>query len=173
VPGITPNYFTPYGADFANRRALAAEAVGLLKTAFAAGGGRFSFAGGHHRYQDVTLSVLPQQRPHPPLWMPSRDPETLAFLAAEGVDTGSLLFVPREEGAPRYREYLRRWAAAGHARPPRIGYWALVYVDDTDERAVARATPEIRRVFGAFAGVDVPARASCSAPRRTCSGSPC
>jgi alkanesulfonate monooxygenase SsuD/methylene tetrahydromethanopterin reductase-like flavin-dependent oxidoreductase (luciferase family) len=86
------------------------------------------------------------------MWVPSRDRATLAFLAAEGVDTGSLLFVPRDEGAPRYREYARAWAAAGHPRPPRIGYWAPIYVDETDAIAVERATPHIQMVFGAMGG---------------------
>jgi len=84
--------------------------------------------------------------------MQSRDPETLELLAREGVHTGYLLFVPREEVAPRYREYLRLWGAAGHRQKPNIGYWTLVYVDETDERAVATATPYIIHAFGQVFG---------------------
>jgi alkanesulfonate monooxygenase SsuD/methylene tetrahydromethanopterin reductase-like flavin-dependent oxidoreductase (luciferase family) len=152
VSGISPGYFGPYRADFANRRALADEAIQLIKSAFSQPDGLFSFRGEHHQYTDVRLSLLPVQRPHPPMWLPSRDPSTLAFLAQEGIDTGSLLFVPREEGAPRYREYVRAWIAAGHPRPPRISYWAPVYIDETDALAVERATPHIQYVFGAMGG---------------------
>ena len=152
VSGITPRYFEPYHADFANRRALTEEAIRLIKTAFAAAGGDFSFQGTFHSYADVRLSVTSAQQPHPPMWVPTRDAETLELLAAEGIDTGSLLFVPRDEGAPRYREYANAWAKAGHARPPRIGYWAPVYVDETDAVAIERATPQIQMVFGAMGG---------------------
>jgi alkanesulfonate monooxygenase SsuD/methylene tetrahydromethanopterin reductase-like flavin-dependent oxidoreductase (luciferase family) len=146
VSGIIPDYFVPYQADFPNRRALANEGLALIKAAFGSDG-RFTFEGPFHQYRDVELSVRPLQRPHPPLWMQSRDTETLALLAREGVHTGYLFFMPRGDVAPRYREYLRAWQAAGHAEPPNIGYWTLVYVDETDEQAIARAGPHIVHAF--------------------------
>ena len=142
VSGIVPDFFTPYRADFQNRRALGHESIAFVKQALAAPGA-FSFAGPFHQYQNVTLSVQPLQKPHPPLWMHSRDADTLAILAREGAHTGYLFLVPRREVAPRYREYLSLWNKAGHKQKPNIGYWVLVYVDETDERAVARA----RRYF--------------------------
>jgi alkanesulfonate monooxygenase SsuD/methylene tetrahydromethanopterin reductase-like flavin-dependent oxidoreductase (luciferase family) len=151
ISGITPLYFRHYEADFENRRALTNEAVTLVKTAFA-GDQPFSFDGPFHHYQDVQLSVLPLQRPHPPLWVQSRDQDTLALLAREGAHTGYLLFVPRDEAVPRYREYLRRWQEAGHLQKPNISYWTLVYVGETDEDAVARATPYIVHAFSQVFG---------------------
>ena len=94
----------------------------------------------------------PVQRPHPPIWVHSRDPDTLALLAREGAHTGYLLLFPREEAAPRYREYLAQWRAAGHAQPPNIAYWSLVYVDETDEQAVRTITPHIEHAFGQVFG---------------------
>jgi alkanesulfonate monooxygenase SsuD/methylene tetrahydromethanopterin reductase-like flavin-dependent oxidoreductase (luciferase family) len=152
VSGITPRYFEHYQqADFENRRALTNESLALIKAAFATAE-PFSFAGPFHRYENVVLSVKPVQKPHPPLWLQSRDPETLELLAREGAHTGYLLFMPREEVAPRYREYLRLWQEAGHAQKPNIAYWTLVYVDETDEQAVARATPHIVHAFGQVFG---------------------
>lgn len=151
VSGIVPDFFTPYGADFQNRRAIGHESVAFVKQALSARGA-FSFDGPFHRYVNVTLSVKPLQRPHPPLWMHSRDAETLALLAREGVHTGYLFLVPRGEVTPRYKDYLELWAQAGHQQKPNIGYWVLVYVDETDEKAVARAKPYFSycftRVFG-------------------------
>jgi alkanesulfonate monooxygenase SsuD/methylene tetrahydromethanopterin reductase-like flavin-dependent oxidoreductase (luciferase family) len=138
VSGIVPDFFGPYRADFQNRRALANEALAFVKKAFSTDG-PFSFEGPFHQYENVTLSVKPVQKPHPPLWMHSRDADTLALLAQEGVHTGYLFLVPRHEVAPRYREYLRLWREAGHERKPNIGYWVLVYVDETDRKAVAKA----------------------------------
>jgi alkanesulfonate monooxygenase SsuD/methylene tetrahydromethanopterin reductase-like flavin-dependent oxidoreductase (luciferase family) len=138
VSGIVPDFFGPYRADFKNRRALANEALAFVKQAFFAQGS-FTFEGAFHQYQDVTLAVKPLQKPHPPLWMQSRDAETLALLAKEGVHTGYLFLVPRAEVVPRYREYLKLWNQAGHDERPNIGYWVLVYVDETDEKAVSKA----------------------------------
>ena len=146
VSGIVPSYFGPYKADFENRRALANEGLALIKAAFASDG-PFSFDGPYHQYRDVKLSVKRVQKPHPPLWVQSRDPDTLEFLAKEGVSTGYLLFMPRDDVAPRYREYLRLWREAGHPQKPNIGYWTLVYVDKTDEEAVAKAAPNIVHAF--------------------------
>lgn len=151
VAGIVPDFFGPYGADFTNRRELTHEALALLKKAFSSEG-PFSFHGPQHHYENVTLSVKPLQKPHPPLWIHSRDVDTLALLAREGVHTGYLFLVPRAEVAPRYREYLKLWQQAGHSAGANIGYWILVYVDETDEQARTKAqqyfTYCFTKVFG-------------------------
>lgn len=101
----------------------------------------------------MRLSVKPLQKPHPPLWIQSRDRDTLRVLAREGVHTGYLLFLPRNEAAPRYREYFHLWREAGHSEMPNIGYWTLVYVDETDEMAVRKAAPHIVHAFSQVFGV--------------------
>ena len=53
------------------------------------------------------------QRPHPPLWIETRDAATLEFCAREGINTGYFLIFPREDCAPRYRKYLERLARGG------------------------------------------------------------
>jgi alkanesulfonate monooxygenase SsuD/methylene tetrahydromethanopterin reductase-like flavin-dependent oxidoreductase (luciferase family) len=146
VAGIVPDFFGPYGADFQNRRDVTHDALALVKSALAAPGS-FSFAGSHHRCENVTLGVKPLQKPHPPIWIHSRDGDTLALLAREGVHTGYLFLVPREEVAPRYREYLKLWNQAGHKEKPNIGYWVLVYVDETDDKAMAKAKPYFEHCF--------------------------
>lgn len=151
VSGILPHYFGPYKADFPNRRGRALEAISVIKAAYAAGDG-FSFSGKYYQYDKVRLSVKPVQQPHPPIWLQSRDPETLEVLACEGVNTGYLLFVSRETAAPRYREYLRRWRSAGHAADPRIAFWTLVYVDETDEKARAQAEGHIFHTWNDIGG---------------------
>ena len=159
VAGITPEYFKHYthfqdsGMEtFEKRRQLTQEVVSLVKLA-SCDEVSFSFQGPYHQYQDMRLSVKPQQKPHMPMWMQSRDPDTLQFLAKEGVNTGYLLFYPREEAVPRYREYLRLWDEAGHTQKPNIGYWSLVYVDETDEAALSKAAIHIRHAFSQVFGV--------------------
>jgi alkanesulfonate monooxygenase SsuD/methylene tetrahydromethanopterin reductase-like flavin-dependent oxidoreductase (luciferase family) len=142
VSGIVPSYFTGYGADFARRKEHLREAVALLKTA-TAGDEPFDFEGPFHRYRRLTLSVRPLQKPHPPLWISSRDPDLLPWMAENGINATYVFLFPRSEAAQRYGDYLRRWRAAGHHGKPRIGYWMMVYVDETDERAIATARPHI------------------------------
>jgi alkanesulfonate monooxygenase SsuD/methylene tetrahydromethanopterin reductase-like flavin-dependent oxidoreductase (luciferase family) len=146
VSGIVPDFFAPYRADFQNRRAITHEALLLIKQALASAG-PFTFAGELHRYDNITLGVKPLQKPHPPIWVHSRDTDTLALLAHEGVHTGYLFFLPRERVAPRYREYLRLWNEARHAFKPNIGSWVLVYVDETDAKAIAKAKPWFEYCF--------------------------
>ena len=55
--------------------------------------------------------------------------------------------MPREEVAPRYREYLKLWRGHGHREKPNIAYWTLVHVNETDEKAVATAAPYIIHAF--------------------------
>lgn len=151
VSGIIPDYFLPYKADFQSRRELTYEALLLLKAAFSTEG-PFSFNGQFHQYKDVTLSIKALQKPHPPLWVQSRDPDTLELLARDGIHTGYLMFMPRDVAAPRYHQYLQLWQQAGHQQKPNIGYWTLVYVDETDERAIRNATPHILHTFGQVFG---------------------
>lgn len=146
VSGIQPGFFEPYGADFENRRAITNETIDVVQSALGSNG-RFSFSGPFHQYTDVPLSVTSVQKPHPPMWLQSRDRETLSFLAQRGINTGYLFFMPREDVAPRYLDYLRQWEAAGHSHPPHIAYWTLVYVDETDARAMEVARPHVVHAF--------------------------
>lgn len=140
--GLKPSFFAPYRADFERRRELTRECVDLLRTALPAEG-PFDFEGPAHSYHDVALSFGSLQRPHPPLWVPTRDRNMLRYLAGIGAHTSSTMIVPRSALGVVYRHYVRWWRQAGHAGTPRIGYWTLVHVADTDEEAVEQAAPHM------------------------------
>jgi alkanesulfonate monooxygenase SsuD/methylene tetrahydromethanopterin reductase-like flavin-dependent oxidoreductase (luciferase family) len=146
VSGIVPDFFGPYRADFQKRRTYTHETLLFIKKALLSEGA-FSFQGELRHYENVILGVRPVQKPHPPIWMHSRDADTLALLAREGVHTGYLFLVPRGDVAPRYREYLRLWKEAGRQDKPDIGYWVLVYVDETDAKAIEKAKPHFEYCF--------------------------
>ena len=148
VPGIMSSYFEPFGLEYTDRKAPTMEYPAYLRAAY--GEQPFSFSGKIHKTDNAHLSVLPVQKPHPPMWMMSRDPETLDFLAANGINTGSFLVVPREVTAPRYRKFLEDWNAAGWDRKPNIAYSTVVYVDETDEKAVEIG---LKRASRAYEGI--------------------
>jgi alkanesulfonate monooxygenase SsuD/methylene tetrahydromethanopterin reductase-like flavin-dependent oxidoreductase (luciferase family) len=135
VPGITPAYFAPFAIDYNFRKSPTFEFVNYLRAAY---GDQqpFSFQGDHHKTDNALLAVQPVQKPHPPLWMMSRDPPTLEFCAKNGINTGYFINAPRHDVAPRYRKFLTDWDAAGHGRKPNIAYSTVVYVDETDQKAL-------------------------------------
>jgi alkanesulfonate monooxygenase SsuD/methylene tetrahydromethanopterin reductase-like flavin-dependent oxidoreductase (luciferase family) len=146
VSGLSPDHFRPYKGDYLHRRERTIECYEVLKAACANPEG-FSYRGPFHDYENVALQMPPLQRPRPPVWLETRDPETLAYLAQEGVHTGYTLYLPRQDAAPVYREYLQQWQAAGHAYAPKINYWVLVYVDETDDKAWEIAGPSWVHVY--------------------------
>ena len=105
------------------------------------------FSGDNFKTNGAKLAVMPAQRPHPPLWMMSRDPATLEFCAREGINTGYFISVPREEAAPRYRKFLEDWTKHGHAKKPNIAYSTDVYVDESDDKACEVALKRASRAY--------------------------
>ena len=146
VPGISPGYFTPFGIDYNFRKSPTFEFVHYLRAAY---GEKqpFSFKGENFKTENTVLAVPPAQRPHPPLWMMSRDPATLEFCAKEGINTGYFISVPRVDAGPRYRKFLEDWNKEGHGRKPNIGYSTVVYVDETDQKALDVALKRASRAY--------------------------
>ena len=146
VSGLSPDHFRPFKGDYAHRRERTIECYEVLKAACASPMG-FTYKGEFHDYENVPLPMAPYQQPHPPVWIETRDPDTLSYLAREGVHTGYVHYLPRDDAGPVYREYLRQWRAAGHAHAPKINYWILTYVDETDDRAWEIAGPSWCHVY--------------------------
>ena len=149
VPGINADYFKPFGLDYEYRKSPTLEFVEYMRAAYGAKQ-PFSFAGDNHKTASAQLAVQPMQQPHPPVWMMSRDPQTLEFCAKNQVNTGSFLVYPRVDAAPRYRKYLADWQAAGWPKKPKIAYCTVVYVDETDEKALEVAKVRASRAYEGF-----------------------
>ncbi len=149
VPGINPDYFKPFGFDYGQRKSPTLEFVDYLRAAYGETQ-PFSFHGAEFHTDSALLAVQPFQRPHPPLWMMSRDPQTLEFCAKNGINPGYFLIYPRADAAPRYRKFLADWGKAGWARKPNIAYCTVVYVDETDEKAIDTALFRASRAYEGF-----------------------
>ena len=106
VPGINPDYFRPFGLDYGQRKSPTLEFVDYLRAAFG-DIQPFSYHGQEFHTDNARIAVMPAQEPHPPLWMMSRDPQTLEFCARNGINPGYFLVYPRADAAPRYRKFLR------------------------------------------------------------------
>jgi alkanesulfonate monooxygenase SsuD/methylene tetrahydromethanopterin reductase-like flavin-dependent oxidoreductase (luciferase family) len=149
VPGILASYFGPFGVDFATRREITLEFARFLKAGFKQDGA-FDFEGKLIKQKGLNLSVPPVQRPHPPMWMETRDKPTLEFCAREGLHTGYFLLFPRSEARTRYEPYRRGWKEHGWPGIPNIAYSTVVYVDETDQKALDVAIEDAGRAYKGF-----------------------
>jgi alkanesulfonate monooxygenase SsuD/methylene tetrahydromethanopterin reductase-like flavin-dependent oxidoreductase (luciferase family) len=149
VPGIIPDYFGPFKADFAVRREVTLEFARFMKHAYASDG-PIVWDGPRIPYSNFELSVRPVQQPHPPMWMETRDVPTLEFCAREGLNTGYFLMFPRSEAKTRYAPYLAGWKANGWPGTPNIGYSTVVYVDETYQKALDVALADAARAYKGF-----------------------
>jgi alkanesulfonate monooxygenase SsuD/methylene tetrahydromethanopterin reductase-like flavin-dependent oxidoreductase (luciferase family) len=149
VPGINADYFRPFGLDYSHRKSPTLEFVDYMRAAY----GEiqpFSFHGEEFHTDSAELSVQPVQHPHPPLWMMSRDPQTLEFCARNAIYPGYFLVYPRADAAPRYRNFLADWRELQPARKPHIAYCTVVYVDESDDKALAVALNRAARAYEGF-----------------------
>jgi alkanesulfonate monooxygenase SsuD/methylene tetrahydromethanopterin reductase-like flavin-dependent oxidoreductase (luciferase family) len=149
VPGINPDYFKPFGLDYNLRKSPTIEFVDYLRAAYGEQQ-PFSFHGEIHHTDSVTLAVQPLQKPHPPLWMMSRDPQTLEFCASRGINPGYFLVYPRADAAPRYVKFLEDWKKAGWPKKPNIAYCTIVHVDETDDKALSVGLARAARAYEGF-----------------------
>ncbi len=149
VPGIKPDYFRPFGLDYDHRKSPTLEFVYYMRAAFG-DTQPFSFHGQEFHTDRAELAVKPSQRPHPPLWMMSRDPQTLEFCAKHGINPGYFLIYPRADAAPRYRKFLQDWEKVGRSKRPSIAYCTVVYVDESDEKAIDTALLRASRAYEGF-----------------------
>jgi len=149
VPGINPDYFRPFGLDYGARKSPTLEFIDYLRAAFGEAQ-PFSFHGKEFHTDNAEISVPPMQRPHPPLWMMSRDPQTLEFCARYAINPGYFLIYPRADAAPRYRKFLQDWQRAGWPRKPNIAYSTVVYVGETDQKAIDTALFRASRAYEGF-----------------------
>ena len=149
VPGIVADYFRPFGLDYSQRKSPTLEFVDYLRTAYG-DTQPFSYHGAEFHTDNAQISVQPAQQPHPPLWMMSRDPQTLEFCAKNAINPGYFLVYPRADAAPRYRKFLADWKMYGHEDKPQIAYCSICFVDETDEKAIENAAFRASRAYEGF-----------------------
>jgi len=136
--GIGPFAFSAYGVPWGEKRKMAWEALRMIKGIWA--NASYSFEGEYFKCNNVELGIPLVQRPHPPIWMPTRSRESIEEAAAGGVST--VQWVPPKMNVIRaafdhYREVYQRERPAGPE--PHIGLMREIYVAESDSRARAEA----------------------------------
>ncbi len=83
--GIGPFSFAAYNIPWAEKREMTLEALRIIKGIWTHE--TFSFEGRHFKCKDVDLSIPLVQKPHPPLWMPTRSKDSIEEAASSGIST--------------------------------------------------------------------------------------
>ena len=141
--GVTPYELRYFGIEPADTRAMFNEALAVLIAGLTSG--RLNFHGEHHQYSDVPMELEPMQRPYPPLWYPTHNPESVQYAARHGLNFVGLgpAAAVREHVDAYWQTWERHRHEPGrlnaHIAAPRVGILRQVYVADTDEAALAAA----------------------------------
>jgi alkanesulfonate monooxygenase SsuD/methylene tetrahydromethanopterin reductase-like flavin-dependent oxidoreductase (luciferase family) len=127
--------FNAYGVSWDDKREMAMEALHIIRGIWA--NQSFSFEGRFFNCHNAELSVPLVQKPHPPLWMPTRSKDSIEEAAATGIST--VQWVPSGMKATRtafdqYRGAFHRHKPTGPK--PRMGLMREIYVADTDRQAL-------------------------------------
>jgi alkanesulfonate monooxygenase SsuD/methylene tetrahydromethanopterin reductase-like flavin-dependent oxidoreductase (luciferase family) len=145
--GISPIETRYYGLDREKTQAMFEEAYRLVLAGLA--GKNLTFEGEFYRFRDVPLELEPVQKPHPPIWYGSHNPESAERCARRAYNVVVLdgTGVARPTAA-RYREV---WDEIGAGRPmPKVGLCRFIVVADDDDEAIRLATRAYPRWYANF-----------------------
>jgi alkanesulfonate monooxygenase SsuD/methylene tetrahydromethanopterin reductase-like flavin-dependent oxidoreductase (luciferase family) len=113
------------------------EAIDLIEKTLTSHEGPFSWEGKHYTHRHVNIWPPVWQRPRPPFWAATGDPETSAELGRRGMVNALVLRGP--EASKRAFDTYRATRAEAGLPPPgtdRFAYAVLCYVGDTDEEGI-------------------------------------
>src|SRR5580700_2581972 len=113
------------------------EAIDLIQKTLTSHDGPFSWEGKHYTHRHVNIWPPTYQRPHPPMWAATGDPETAAELGRRGMVNA--LVLRGMDGTKRAWAAYRQARVAADLPAPgldRFAYTAFVYVGDTDEEGI-------------------------------------
>jgi alkanesulfonate monooxygenase SsuD/methylene tetrahydromethanopterin reductase-like flavin-dependent oxidoreductase (luciferase family) len=114
--------------------------------------GEISFEGTSFSFQDVLTRLRPVQKPYPPLWYPTSNVNSIAWIAAQGINTAFSVHLSPE--FDRIADSVKRYWAEytphandpgrlnGHVPgPPKVGFSVHIHVAESDAQAQEQARP--------------------------------
>ena len=109
------------------------EAHDLIVKAWTTHDAPFNWEGRYFQHRQVNVWPRPYQEPHPPIWIASTTPASMARIADHGHVTATFLtgIGGTKAGFDAYRQ--RRQELALPMSEDRLAYSGIVYVGDTDE----------------------------------------
>ena len=141
--GVSPYELGHFGVNAAETRAIFDETLAILVAGMTHD--RLTFAGERHRYENVPMELRPLQRPYPPLWYPTHNPDSIEYAARHGFNFAGL--GPAALVRQQVDLYRKIWSAHrhdpdrinGHVAEPKLGVVRQVFVAETDDEALKSA----------------------------------
>jgi alkanesulfonate monooxygenase SsuD/methylene tetrahydromethanopterin reductase-like flavin-dependent oxidoreductase (luciferase family) len=132
--GISPIELALYGVDPKKAQELFEEVQAIVLKGLTSP--RLDHEGKHYRFANVPMTLAPVQRPHPPLWQGTNNPDSIAEMARLGANTGHNL--PPAQARICTDAYRAAWAEARKDRAtlPLMGVTRHIVVAPTDEAAL-------------------------------------
>ena len=139
-------------------RAVFKEALDVILMGLATG--EVTYRGEHFSYDRVLTRLRPVQRPYPPLWYPTSNPDSIDWVAAQGISTAFAVHLG--SGFEQTAAMVQRYAAAyarhagdpgrlnGHVARPHVGFSVHVHVAETDALARRQAQPAFEQFMHNF-----------------------
>jgi alkanesulfonate monooxygenase SsuD/methylene tetrahydromethanopterin reductase-like flavin-dependent oxidoreductase (luciferase family) len=149
--GVSPFELAFFNVTPQASRAMFREALDILLAGLTTG--EVSYAGEYFSFKNVRLHLAPYQRPYPPLWYPTDNPNSITWLAQEGLNTITH-YPPMTTMRELFDLYKRVWQMHhtnpnrlnAHVPAPQYGIVRHHYVAETD----AQALQEARAAFADF-----------------------
>ncbi len=146
--GISPVEMGFYGVDMGEQQDLSAESFEVLIKGLTSE--RLDHKGRFFTFDDVPMTVRPQQRPHPPLWYGTNSAGSVERCAKDRLNMVTLL--AGEPMRAMVQGYRQAYEADGGdpADMPLVGAGRHIVVADSDEEALAIARPAFARWRASF-----------------------
>lgn len=135
--GVSPIEVGFFGIDATESMERYREALDIVLQGLSSES--LSYGGKFYSLDRVPMILRPLQRPHPPLWYGTGNPETAAWAAAHNVNIIGLLPAPRlRQITDRYRA---AWQDPGNLKTalPKLGAARHIVLADDEEQAQAEA----------------------------------
>ncbi len=138
--GVLEAYFWGQEADSETNYARYLETLEIMLRGLSHD--ELTYTGRFHSFQDLPMRLHPLQKPYPPLWY-MRNVETAAMDGMHTIIVGSLDSLGNE--VQRYRSTWEQYQGTGaltvQGEEPKIGLVVHMVVAETDDEAIAIATP--------------------------------
>jgi alkanesulfonate monooxygenase SsuD/methylene tetrahydromethanopterin reductase-like flavin-dependent oxidoreductase (luciferase family) len=144
--GYREDEFASFGVARSRRVSRMVESLEVMRELWT--GEPVTHSGEHFTLSGVRCSVLPAQRPHPPVWIGANSPQGIARAARLGYSWLAPANVKRNWAVGNLGLYLDELAAAGHSRVGReLPIQRDLCVADSKDEAMAMVGQYIRHSY--------------------------
>jgi alkanesulfonate monooxygenase SsuD/methylene tetrahydromethanopterin reductase-like flavin-dependent oxidoreductase (luciferase family) len=156
--GGSPGELALYDVGVEDSKAIYREAFDVILEGLRSG--RFDHEGRYFKRKGVETPLRPYQRPYPPLWYPTSFPDSIPWIAEQGLNTLFAFLMTRTGADPgeqveRYRRIFEEHRddptrLNAHVGQPLYGNIRHIVVADTDAEARWLAESALKRYFESF-----------------------